>query len=105
LRAEFVPAGAAPDELELNVAILGFDLKTNVEAGENRGRTLAQNFVVLAIATGPARQLGAKFHWEPEFPLARSEWPADVALAGWVAQGADPTPLQAVGGMLEGRER
>lgn len=101
VRAEFVPAGAAPDELELSVAILGFDQKTDVEAGENRGRTLAQNFVVLGLATARARPEDARFYWQLELPLARSEWPADAALAGWVARPEDPTPLQAVGGMLE----
>jgi hypothetical protein len=103
--AEFVPANSIPDYLELNLAVLGFDLKTNVKAGENRGRSLAQNFVVLALATGRTQRQGAQFHWQVELPLARSEWPADVALAAWVTHPADPTPIQAVGGMLGGRER
>ena len=34
-------------ELEAHVAILGFDLKTEVRAGENGGRTLEHDFVVL----------------------------------------------------------
>ncbi len=103
--AEFVPATSVPDELELNLAILGFDLVTGVKAGENRGRTLAQNFVVLALGTGRARQQGAQFHWQLALPLARSEWPSDVALAGRVTHPADPTPIQAVGGELGGRAR
>ena len=60
---------------------------------------------VLALATGRAQRQGAQFHWQIELPLARSEWPSDVALAGWVTRAADPTPIQAAGGMLAGRDR
>lgn len=100
VRAEFVPASSVPQQLELNVALLGFDLESDVDAGENRGRRLVQNFVVLGLRTGRARQEGERFDWQLELPLAGREWPAEVALAAWVTRQGDPTPIQAVGGEL-----
>jgi hypothetical protein len=41
---------ATGEPLELHVALLGFGVETAVARGENRGRTLPQEFVVLAHA-------------------------------------------------------
>jgi hypothetical protein len=35
--------------LKVNLALLGFNLETEVKAGENRGKKLPHNFVVLAM--------------------------------------------------------
>jgi len=47
--AEFVPANGAAKDVDLHLATLGFDLTTKVNAGENSGRNLRQDFVVLSL--------------------------------------------------------
>lgn len=87
--------------LDLHVAILGFDLTTEVAAGENRGRNLAHDFVVLAFARTVIEQDAQIYH--TEFVLPVSELNARVvALAAWVGPRDDGVPIQAVGGWLAG---
>jgi hypothetical protein len=99
-RVAFTPrAGSAELPDELHVARLGFELETEVRAGENHGRTLRHDFVVLGHLVQSLRDTGgtltAEGAWpEPVVPAAR------YAVAAWVARGGDPTPLQAVGGWL-----
>ena len=100
IRAEFLPAGASGGVLELHVAVLGFDLSSDVRAGENRGRRIVQNFVVLALETERTPRESGRYAWQLELPLPRDEWPPDVGLASWVTLPDDPTPIQAVGGEL-----
>lgn len=45
----FVPAARDRSNYRAHVALLGFDLSTPVHAGENRGRTLRHDFVVLGM--------------------------------------------------------
>ncbi|NHN36624.1 DUF1223 domain-containing protein [Pseudomaricurvus alcaniphilus] len=113
------------DGLRLNAALLGFDINTRVQAGENRGRQLAQNFVVMAHqswrsddgvwqVTMPALLRPGQGQVEDEVQderarLARGAAASGVvgsyqgrrALALWVSYGGDPKPLQATGGWLD----
>ena len=100
---EFTPASKSGARLVLNVAILGFDLGSDVRAGENRGRRLVQNFVVLGLSSGDAEARDGRFAATLPLPLAESEWPERAAIAGWVEHNDDPTPLQAVGARLTRR--
>ena len=80
---------------ELHVALLGFDIETRVERGENRNTTLRQEFVVLAHAT----HVATEGHWN--VPLPRGELTAArYGLAVWVSMPGDPAPVQATGGWL-----
>ncbi|MDX1594136.1 MAG: DUF1223 domain-containing protein [Gammaproteobacteria bacterium] len=101
--ARFVPRGAAAGagRLELHVALLGFGLETAVQSGENAGRSLRHDFVVLDHARVPleAREQGhsARFDWSPRVaPGGRR------AVAAWVSPRDAPVPLQAVGGWWPG---
>ena len=81
------------------MAILGFDMTTEVVAGENRGRTLTHDFVVLALARTDIEKNGSLY--ETEFALPQHDWHAPVlALAAWVGERARVKPIQAVGGWL-----
>ena len=51
IAASFHDEHAARESLELQVALLGFDLTTQVPAGENRGKALTHQFVVLERTT------------------------------------------------------
>jgi len=81
---------------ELHVALLGFDIETKVERGENRNSTLAQEFVVLAHEAG----LSSDGHWELPMPAATAA-AGRYGVAVWVSEPGKPTPLQATGGWLE----
>ncbi len=98
--AEFFPAGDPENKLALHVAILGFDLESKVRSGENRGRTLVQNFVLLELETAEAEWASDHFEWQLPLPVPRNEWPSKVALAAWVTALDDPTPIQAAGAEL-----
>lgn len=83
----------------LHLAILGFELWTDVGAGENDGKRLEHNFVVLGYDNGVMRSDG-KIHSlamalpETRFPSAR------YALAVWTTLNGQPQPVQATGGWL-----
>ena len=77
---------------DLYIATLGFDLNTKVGAGENSGRNLAQDFVVLSLAKQkmPSGQAELNFNSDSR---AR-------AVAAWVTASNQIEPIQAVGGWL-----
>ena len=82
--------------LELHVALLGSDLETQVERGENRKRTLGQEFVVLAHEPHTS-QTG---RWEVPVPQSADTGASRYGIAVWVSEGGNPSPLQATGGWL-----
>ena len=87
------PPGTRPQEL--HVALLGFDIKTKIERGENRNSTLSQEFVVLAHAS----HLSSDGHWNVPLPQGQST-ASRYGLALWVSEPGNPAPLQATGGWL-----
>lgn len=97
---EFTPAGPASAELEAHVAILGFGLETEVRAGENHGRTLAHDFVVLGYDTHTTMRQSSTHL--ASFTLPRVKVQAERrAVAAWISAVGDPRPIQAVGGWLD----
>lgn len=82
--------------MQLNIAILGLDLSSEVSRGENRGRTLKHDFVVLGIATYSSAELG---QWQGVLPEASSP-AANYAIAAWTTEGGSLKPVQATGGYL-----
>jgi hypothetical protein len=87
---------AKPTPLELHVALLGSGLETQVERGENRNRTLAQEFVVLAHETHTS-QTG---RWEVPVPQSKHTSAGRYGIAVWISEAGNPSPLQATGGWL-----
>ena len=87
---------AKTSQLELHVALLGFSLETRVERGENRNRTLGQEFVVLAHATH-ASQNG---YWDVPVLQSVHSGVSRYGIAVWVSEPGNPAPLQATGGWL-----
>ena len=80
---------------ELHVALLGFDIETNVERGENRNSTLRQEFVVLEHQSYPS----SNGCWR--VPLPRVDSTADRnGIAVWLSTPGNPAPVQATGGSL-----
>lgn len=85
--------------LLLNIALLGFDIVTDIEAGENQGRQLPQDFVVLSLETHSS----VDGMWNVKMPNLQDAGDAPKsrrAVAFWVSHGSDPSPIQATGGWL-----
>jgi hypothetical protein len=84
-----------------HVAWLGFDLLSNVRAGENSGRSLRHDFVVLRHTTAPLVR-DANGSWKAELTsnLGHDDQPG--AIACWIER--DGVPLQATGGWLPGKK-
>ena len=97
--ARFSPPTPTAEPLELHLTILGFGLETAVKAGENRGRTLTHDFVVLGHRRLPLTAAAAGYETQAALPAPRLD-AAKQALAAWVSRPGNPRPLQAVGGWL-----
>ena len=97
--ARFEPALEVPDGLELHLARLGFDLVSRVGAGENHGRTLEHDFVVLGWSRHPMHAAGTGYEASGTLPAASAPAPRE-ALAVWVSVPGDPFPIQAAGNWL-----
>lgn len=84
--------------LELHVARLGFGLTSHVKAGENSGRKLEHDFVVLALENAPLTDgqgtLTLPGLTTPGAGRGRQ------ALVAWVTEPGQLAPLQVVGGWL-----
>jgi hypothetical protein len=89
---QFVPVGGGTKDVDLHVAMLGFDLNTKVTAGENSGRSLRQDFVVLSLTSEKMSDGKAEIALNPDSRAG--------AIAAWVTAPNQLEPLQAVGGWL-----
>ena len=81
------------------MALLGFDLSTPVKAGENHGRTLNHDFVVLGFRQLPLTESAGVFEAAGDLPDAHVDAPTK-GVAVWVSGRRSLTPLQATGGFL-----
>ena len=93
LVAVFVPIESATNDVSLHIATLGFDLTTKVGAGENSGRNLKQDFVVLSLAN--KKMSDGKI----EIPFVADSRAG--AIAAWITAPNQIEPIQAVGGWLK----
>ena len=84
------PSGAT--RVDLHVALLAFDLNSKVTAGENSGRNLRQDFVVLSLANEKMA--------EGKTELSLKMDPRAGAIAAWITPANQLEPIQAVGGWL-----
>jgi hypothetical protein len=100
LTATFVPETAKPRALELNVALLGNELESDVKRGENSGRKLRHDFVVLQLAKSEMTNQGNL--WTGMVYLSSNAGTDKAtALAAWVNSGETGPPIQATGGWLK----
>ncbi len=86
--------------LALNVALLGNDLESDVKRGENSGRKLRHDFVVLQLAKSEMTNQGNL--WTGTLLLSGNRGTDKAtALAAWVQSGETAPPIQATGGWLK----
>jgi len=96
LTTTFKPVQDIPGKLELNLAVLGMGISTEIKAGENSGRLSRHEFVVLAHR----RYESATPSWDTAWPNYNKAGARQLALVAWVSKPGDPTPIQAVGGYI-----
>lgn len=90
---KFKPIKKPEAPLTAHMAILGFDLSTKVTAGENEGKTLQHNFVVLDWFMKKLNDEN-----EAAFKVKLEKYKDQkIAFAAWVNQGSNPTPMQILG--------
>jgi hypothetical protein len=83
--------------LIVRIAELGMGISSNVTGGENSGRTLNHNFAVLDWES----QKISSNQSESSFKFKSSNQKvSQTAIAAWVEEEGNPTPLQAAGGYL-----
>ena len=96
--ALFKPESTTGRHYEIHLARLGFLLGSDVTTGENRGRKLIHDFVVLALTNETMKSGEQELRLPGDSlklgPNSRS------AVAAWVTQVRQIEPLQAVGGWL-----
>lgn len=99
--AEFEATDVHGSDIDLHVALLGMDIETDVQAGENRGNTLGHDFVVLnyeSTRMGGDTESGMTATLELGEPSnAAGNW----AIAAWVSTSKNQAPIQATGGYIQ----
>lgn len=95
---KIVPVGLDPKrQYTVRVAQLGMGLGSRVTGGENSGRFLKHNFIILDWSG----QAVSKETPEPHFSFkSRKDRTSRLAIAAWIEENGNPTPLQATGGYL-----
>ena len=93
----FEPAKEKTGDFEVYLARLGFGIDSNVRAGENNGRRLRHDFVVLSLAHEKLGLDPQELHLPSSGAASR---PGRTALAAWITNAGDIRPLQATGGWL-----
>lgn len=94
--ASFDPAELSHQRYTLNLAVLASGIRSRITAGENSGRTLRQEFVVVGFKSVPSD----KAQWATDLPLSRDDSANSYAVAAWITRDSSPIPLQATGSWI-----
>jgi hypothetical protein len=87
-------------DLSVHIALLGMNLSTEVRAGENQGRKLRHDFVVLGLASTNIASTSTGHEAILELPQTEID-SNELAIAAWVSMRGHEQPLQSVGGYLD----
>ncbi|HWW02897.1 MAG TPA: DUF1223 domain-containing protein [Candidatus Acidoferrum sp.] len=101
----FIPAAGGTTGYEVNAALLISGVGSDVKAGENAGRHLKHDFVVLKLVTQPLILKNAGFQGAFVLPAQEKKLEGRLALAVWASCSGRPEPVQAVGGWLVPSEK
>jgi hypothetical protein len=97
LSATFFPDTTQPRALALNVALLGNDLESDIKRGENGGRKLHHDFLVLDLMRVDMAHESKCWTGSVALPKQPGN-EKSTALAAWITENS--TPIQATGGWL-----
>jgi hypothetical protein len=100
IAVHFEPAEKPAAGLTLHVAVLGMDLSSDVRAGENAGKLLRHDFVVLAYKSAALAAGAGGFTASLRLPVI--DEPVDQrAFVAWLSAVDNQAPIQALGGYLD----
>jgi hypothetical protein len=105
-RVEFSPRAAAKPDImggyDIHVAILGGGISSKVTEGENGGKTLRHEFVVLGVTNQRLLTVGNSLVQKAMVPLPSllKVGSPRHSLAAWITRHGELEPLQATGGWL-----
>ncbi len=97
---EFEPFEKTPTQWEVQVVLLGFALSTDVRSGENRGRKLRHDFVVLQWTKRLLVWDHDRYQVDVVLIPSIKEKSVRYGISAWITRHNETTPLQAVGGYL-----
>lgn len=96
---DFKPEQGTAGEWEAHVALLGSGISTNVRAGENSGRNLKHDFVVIDLREASLTPKADNLHANLTMSEAKQA-EGRRAVAVWVTARGQLAPVQATGGWL-----
>ncbi len=101
IKADFQTQQYSNKALIMNLALVGFGISSEINRGENSGKTLNHDFVVLDHTINLIeRQKNGNY--SGQFQLPRTHLKAEkYGLVAWISSSNDQTPIQATGGLLE----
>lgn len=100
ITATYTPTITTPSNLILNVATLKMDITVAVKAGENNGRTLHHDFVVVDFKqVAMSHDANNQFYASIDKAAVLGSDKSEHALVAWVSD-KNLTSLQATGGLL-----
>jgi hypothetical protein len=94
----FQASPGGPGRYDIHVARLGFSLMADVTAGENSGRKMSHDFVVLGLTNETMKGGAKELRLAP--PSIKSTTDPRTAIAAWITSAGQIEPIQAVGGWL-----
>ena len=97
---KFTPTAMTKNNLKVNLALLGFALQTQIKAGENKGKKLAHDFVVLAMSQAILDKKDNEFTLQLDMPSSDIK-SKRYGVVAWVNNAGSQKPIQTVGGWLQ----
>lgn len=99
-QVSFDCTNTASANYEVHAALLGGNLNSDVKAGENRGRHLTHEFVVLSLVNARLSSANGIAKGEFILPASTNAAAGERALAVWITESGHLESLQATGGWL-----
>jgi hypothetical protein len=96
----FKPASKSNETYEVHLSYLGMGIKVEVKAGENRGRTLQHEFVVLNHERVLMQRDENRYSSILETSIDSKNQAGSLAVVVWISERNNPQPLQAAGGLI-----
>jgi len=99
-QVSFALANTGGADCEVHAALLAGGLTSDVKAGENRGRLLSHDFVVLTFVKASLLRNGDVAQGDFAIPVRPNTAGGSLALAVWITLAGHLEPLQVTGGWL-----
>jgi hypothetical protein len=98
---KFTPGSPIKTPLTAHLVVMGFGLEDYISRGENKGETFVQDFVVLGHKVQPLDIKNDSGNTNITLPDVSSYEAKRLAVAVWISDALDPSPIQAVADWLE----